>query len=377
MPVAGRRQRGPDVVPHVGRHEPQLRHRERDRPTFPSRRGGARRSQPCGPTTAATPRRAPRPAPAGSARRASRSRAPSARPPRGAGGEIDRDRGRHAGAGGAARSAGWRGRCARLRRAACSSSRSSSSTAGRFVATTAASNATPCAGPDVGQVGTLERDPSRRHVPARVSDDQLGEQHKTLPTGIRSRSWCRMQAVRRTPGTRDQTQPVPSYPKIPHDTAEYERQTRADSSAGRCFICSIVAGEREDHLVVFNDDVCIAFLAKWPTLLGYTLVAPLDHRTDAVGSFTEAEYVELQRRVHRVGCAVSGAVPTERLYVLDARKPSGQRPRALACGTAPTRRAVPGAAVRRAHARERLPRHPGHRPCRGRGRIQEQLSKPS
>jgi diadenosine tetraphosphate (Ap4A) HIT family hydrolase len=125
-----------------------------------------------------------------------------------------------------------------------------------------------------------------------------------------------MQAVRRTPGTRDQTQPVPSYPKIPWDSAGYERRTRADSSAGRCFICSIVAGERADHLVVFRDDVCIAFLAKWPTLVGYTLVAPLDHRTDAVAGFTEPEYVELQRRVHRVGRAVSTAVPTERLYLL-------------------------------------------------------------
>jgi hypothetical protein len=48
-----------------------------------------------------------------------------------------------------------------------------------------------------------------------------------------------MQAVRRTPGTRDQTQPMPSYPKIPRDTAGYERQVRADSSAGRCFICSM------------------------------------------------------------------------------------------------------------------------------------------
>jgi len=49
---------------------------------------------------------------------------------------------------------------------------------------------------------------------------------------------------------------------------------------------------------------------------GYTLVAPLEHRTDVVGSFTEAEYVELQRRVHRIGRALSAAVPTERLYVL-------------------------------------------------------------
>jgi diadenosine tetraphosphate (Ap4A) HIT family hydrolase len=62
--------------------------------------------------------------------------------------------------------------------------------------------------------------------------------------------------------------------------------------------------------------VCIAFLAKWPTLLGCTLVAPLEHRTDVIDAFTVDEYLDLQRRVYRVGRAVSEAVPTERLYVL-------------------------------------------------------------
>jgi diadenosine tetraphosphate (Ap4A) HIT family hydrolase len=107
-----------------------------------------------------------------------------------------------------------------------------------------------------------------------------------------------------------------TYPRIPFDVTAYEQRTRADSVDDHCFICSIVSGERDDHLVVFRDDVCIAFLAKFPTLFGYTLVAPLEHRTDVVGSFTEAEYVELQQRIHRVGRAVSASVPTERLYVL-------------------------------------------------------------
>ena len=106
------------------------------------------------------------------------------------------------------------------------------------------------------------------------------------------------------------------YPKIPFDRDAYERRVRTDSADGRCFICSIVAGERDDHLVLFRDDVRIALLAKFPTLLGYTLVAPLEHCTDVVASFTESEYVELQRRVHRVGRALMAAVPTERLYVL-------------------------------------------------------------
>ena len=109
---------------------------------------------------------------------------------------------------------------------------------------------------------------------------------------------------------------MPEYLKIPLDIDSYVQHVTAASDAGTCFICSIVSGERDDHLVVFRDDVCVAFLAKWPTLLGCTLVAPLEHRTDVVDAFTTDEYVELQRRVHRVGRAVSEAVPTERLYVL-------------------------------------------------------------
>jgi diadenosine tetraphosphate (Ap4A) HIT family hydrolase len=100
------------------------------------------------------------------------------------------------------------------------------------------------------------------------------------------------------------------------DITAYVEQVRADARSSTCFICSIADGTRDDHLVVFRDDICIAFLAKWPTLLGYTLVAPIEHRTDVVDSFTADEYCALQRRVHRIGRALSDAVPTERLYVL-------------------------------------------------------------
>ncbi len=106
------------------------------------------------------------------------------------------------------------------------------------------------------------------------------------------------------------------YPKIELDIPGYVHHVRTASEEGTCFICSIVAGERDDHLVVFRDDVCVGFLAKWPTLLGVTLVAPLEHRTGVIDDFTADEYAELQGRVHRVGRAVSKAVPTERLYVL-------------------------------------------------------------
>jgi diadenosine tetraphosphate (Ap4A) HIT family hydrolase len=107
--------------------------------------------------------------------------------------------------------------------------------------------------------------------------------------------------------------------RIPFDSTSYEDRVRH----GPCFICSIVAGDLDDHLVISRDDVCVSFLAKWPTLRGYALLAPLEHRTGVVGSFTEDEYVELQRRVHRLGNAVATVVPTERLYVLSLGSHSG------------------------------------------------------
>jgi diadenosine tetraphosphate (Ap4A) HIT family hydrolase len=125
-----------------------------------------------------------------------------------------------------------------------------------------------------------------------------------------------MQPAGHTSGDRDQTLPMADYPKIALDIGAYVETVTTAADEGTCFICSIVAGGRDDHLVVFRDDICIAFLAKWPTLLGYTLVAPIEHRTDVIEAFTVEEYVELQRRVHRVGRAVTEAVPTERLYVL-------------------------------------------------------------
>jgi diadenosine tetraphosphate (Ap4A) HIT family hydrolase len=106
------------------------------------------------------------------------------------------------------------------------------------------------------------------------------------------------------------------YPKLALDIPAYVEAVRAAAAQGSCFICSIVAGERDDHLVLYRDEACIAFLAKWPTLLGYTLVAPISHRTDVIADFTPDEYADLQRSIHHIGRAVSAAVPTERLYLL-------------------------------------------------------------
>jgi diadenosine tetraphosphate (Ap4A) HIT family hydrolase len=99
------------------------------------------------------------------------------------------------------------------------------------------------------------------------------------------------------------------------DPDEYARGLIADSSRGTCFICDLVEEPSGEH-VVFADDLCVAFLPKYPTLLGRVLLAPIAHRTAVVGDFTEEEYVALQRRVYRLGRAVMDSFPTDRLYVL-------------------------------------------------------------
>ncbi len=84
-----------------------------------------------------------------------------------------------------------------------------------------------------------------------------------------------------------------------------------------CFICKIVAGDPEyRHHIIYADDAVIVFLNKYPTLAGYTLVAPRQHREHVTGDFTLAEYLELQRLVYQVGEAVRRSVPTERVYIL-------------------------------------------------------------
>jgi len=102
-----------------------------------------------------------------------------------------------------------------------------------------------------------------------------------------------------------------TFPRVPFDVDAYVRRVQRSP----CFICEIVSCERDDHHVVFRDDLCIAFLAMSPTLFGYTLVAPLEHRVDAVRGFTPDEYLALQQRVYRVGRAVESVVETDRLYI--------------------------------------------------------------
>lgn len=92
--------------------------------------------------------------------------------------------------------------------------------------------------------------------------------------------------------------------------------------SGPCFVCELAAG-RSPHHVVFEDAGTIAFLNRFPVLPAYAIVAPKAHLEHATSDFTEDEYAELQRVVHRVGEAVRAAVPCERLYVLSLGSQQG------------------------------------------------------
>jgi diadenosine tetraphosphate (Ap4A) HIT family hydrolase len=112
--------------------------------------------------------------------------------------------------------------------------------------------------------------------------------------------------------------------RIAFDVDAYEQRVRG----GPCFICALAAGDaeyRRTNVMVHEDAEVLVFLNRYPTLRGYTLVCPRRHVERVVGDFTEAEYLQLQRWVYRVGRAIEQAVQTERLYVLSLGSQQGNR----------------------------------------------------
>ena len=63
----------------------------------------------------------------------------------------------------------------------------------------------------------------------------------------------------------------------------------------------------------------------YPTLYGYTLVAPRQHREQVTGDFTLDEYLALQRIVYRVAEALRRVMLTERVYILSLGSQQGNR----------------------------------------------------
>ncbi len=108
--------------------------------------------------------------------------------------------------------------------------------------------------------------------------------------------------------------------RIDADLKQYEERTRS----GVCFICELVRhNPHYAHDVVFEDDDVIAFMDKYPTLLGKVLVGPKRHIEHVVGDLSEVEFQRLMTVVYRVASAVQMAVPTERMYLLSLGSQQG------------------------------------------------------
>jgi len=94
---------------------------------------------------------------------------------------------------------------------------------------------------------------------------------------------------------------------------------------GPCFICEMVAGRLNGNHIIYQNDLYIAFLNKYPVLFGYALVAPVEHKEQVTGDFTLEEYLALQRGIYQVAEGVRRSVQAERVYILSLGSQQGNR----------------------------------------------------
>jgi diadenosine tetraphosphate (Ap4A) HIT family hydrolase len=106
----------------------------------------------------------------------------------------------------------------------------------------------------------------------------------------------------------------------PMDLAAYARR----STRGLCFVCATVAGDPDyKHEIVYEDEAHIAFLSRYPTQLGYLLVAPKVHIEHVVRDLDPAGFLAIMAVVRRMALAVEAVVPTERTYLLSLGSQQG------------------------------------------------------
>ena len=92
------------------------------------------------------------------------------------------------------------------------------------------------------------------------------------------------------------------------DVARYVESMRTRP----CFICGLVSGDPAfAHHVVFEDEFAIAFLNKFPPLLGYVLVCPKAHLEQVTGDFSQ----QGNRHVHwHVAPLPPGVAPEQQQF---------------------------------------------------------------
>jgi diadenosine tetraphosphate (Ap4A) HIT family hydrolase len=111
-----------------------------------------------------------------------------------------------------------------------------------------------------------------------------------------------------------------TFVRVPMDVARYARSSRE----GPCFICALLAGEsRYRHHLLYEDADTVAFLNRYPTLPGYSLVAPRRHVESWVRDLSEAEFLAFQAIVRKLALALEAVLPTERMYSLSLGSQQG------------------------------------------------------
>jgi diadenosine tetraphosphate (Ap4A) HIT family hydrolase len=104
------------------------------------------------------------------------------------------------------------------------------------------------------------------------------------------------------------------------DLHAYEQRTRN----GACFICALIAQEPgSEHEIIYDDGEHLAFLSRYPTLYGYTLVVPRAHVELVHRDLDRAAYLRLQKVVYDVAQAIESVVPCERVYLLSLGSQQG------------------------------------------------------
>jgi histidine triad (HIT) family protein/ATP adenylyltransferase len=97
---------------------------------------------------------------------------------------------------------------------------------------------------------------------------------------------------------------------------KYDLSTVVERSRkGPCFVCAYLSGHPDyEHEPVYSDDQVVAFLSRYPTLLGYTIIAPRARIVDVTGD--DKLFRQVTDVVHDVAEALKKTLPTERVYLM-------------------------------------------------------------
>lgn len=104
------------------------------------------------------------------------------------------------------------------------------------------------------------------------------------------------------------------------DLAAYAERSRT----GPCFVCEFLAGNPDfDHHTIHEDEACVIFFEQIPNAVGlYNYLTQSPCRRLAF-ELSEAQYLDLQIKVHRIARVLKKEFDAERIYVLSLGSQEG------------------------------------------------------